>query len=346
MASFDPITDVMRAHDAGLVLLSGPLECPGHVLLPWFARAALHDGGGGGDGDSGAAAPSSLVVLAAAHPPSAHAAALRKVQQQQPAPAAQRRSSPPLPVLYVEPRFPGPGEGEEEEEEEGAPCGGGGQGGGAPWLRRLATDLASAVRQQATAAGAGRPDADAAQQRRRPPPPPPQITVLVDSLTALAAAADAGVGTATPAALSSALPPTRAHLDWLAFLHALLSLESQAPSARVRVVALCAADVAADAAWRRWLRHRAALALSLSPVEGRTAGLDGELRAEARAAPRIGGGGASAAFAPVAAGGGIGAWGWGSAAGLCGGSNGRCFFRASELSVRWLSDVQSADLMR
>ena len=106
----------------------------------------------------------------------------------------------------------------------------------------------------------------------------------------------------------------------------------------MRVVALCAGDVPADAPWRRWLRHRCAAALALSPVEGRTAVLDGELSVEYRAAPAR-----SSLTTTEAAG------GWGGGLGSGGGGNGnvgRCFFRASELSVRWLRDVQSADLLR
>jgi len=338
--AFDPVADVLRAHDAGLVLLSGPLECPGHVLLPWFAHAALRPRPDGGGDGSAASAASALVVLAAAHPPSAHAAALRKVQQQ----VTQQTAHAPLPVVYVEPRLPGPDEddeGDEAEEEEDS------GGGGAPWLRRLSADLSLAVRQQAAALLLDSASSDRRQQL------PPQITVLVDSLTVLAAAADAGAGAIPSAASICAAPrPRPPHLRWLAFLHALASLEAQAPRARVRVVALCADDVPADAPWRRWLRHRCAAALALVPIEGRTAGLDGELRVEARAAPAGaaeevdgggggGGGGAGLAFAAAAPGG----WGSGGDGGGIGGG-GRCFFRASELSVRWLRDVQSDDLMR
>lgn len=289
--SFDPIADVLRAHDTGLVLLSGPLECPGHVLLPWFA----------------------------------HAAALRKVQQQ----TTQQTTHAPLPVVYVEPRLPGPDD--EDEEEDDGNCGGG-------WLRRLSADVASAVRQQAEALMTS--SSSPSEQRRLPQPP--QITVLVDSLTVLAAAADAGAGasSSTPSTSASitAPRPSPTHLRWLAFLHTLASLEAQAPNARVRVVALCADDVPSDAAWRRWLRHRCSAALTLCPVEGRTAGLDGEMRVEARAAP-------AADVEEEHEGGLVFADRWGGAA-SGGGGNSRCFFRASELSVRWLRDVQSADLMR
>ena len=372
MVDLDPIADVLRAHDAGLVLVEGSLECSGHVLLPWFAHAALRGAGVGGGRSDTAATPAALVVLAAVHPPSAHAAALRKVQQQQQQQQYTQQQGAPIPVIYVEPRFPGPENEDDGDEGEGEESGGQqGGGGGGRWLGRLSRDLAAAVGQQAEAVGAAASEAAAAGGRGRQPDPPAQITVLVDSLTALAAAADAGCAAdgrdaAPPAAAAVCAPrPPRAHLDWLAFLHGLASLEARAPLARVRVVALCADDVPADAGWRRGLRHRASALLLLAPVEGRTAGLDGELRAEARAAPAAGAGArdaraGGALFAPgaaaaAAAAGGRGGWhgggggnggGWAAAAAADGWGAGRCFFRASELSLRWVSEVQSADLMR
>ncbi|MEW5305133.1 MAG: hypothetical protein WDW36_007694 [Sanguina aurantia] len=70
--------------------------------------------------------------------------------------------------------------------------------------------------------------------------------------------------------------------SWRAFLHSLLSISTQLQAQDVRVILMVEEDIPEDADWIALLQHQTNVVLTVLPMEGRMAGIDGQVVVEQR----------------------------------------------------------------